>query len=215
MKIRWIGHSCFLITGSDGVKILTDPFDESVPYPFPQEPVDIVTVSHDHFDHAAVGRVQGNPEVVRGVGEHTAKGIAFRGIPSFHDTEGGRKRGRNTIFKFALDGIALAHCGDLGHVITAEQQRPLEDVQVILIPVGGFYTIGPKEAMETIRLLPNLRIIIPMHFKTEAVKDWPIEPVDEFLKVVDLPVKRLDVSEVEISPGDLPEKKEVWVLNYG
>ncbi|MCD6321324.1 MBL fold metallo-hydrolase [Candidatus Bipolaricaulota bacterium] len=215
MKIRWIGHSCFLITGSNGVKILTDPFDESVPYPFPQEPVDIVTVSHDHFDHAAVGRVQGNPEVVRGVGEHTAKGIAFRGIPSFHDTEGGRKRGRNTIFKFALDGITLAHCGDLGHVITAEQQRPLEDVQVILIPVGGFYTIGPKEAMETIRLLPNLRIVIPMHFKTEAVKDWPIEPVDEFLKVVDLPVKRLDVSEVEISPGDLPEKKEVWVLRYG
>ena len=113
-----------------------------------------------------------------------------------------------------VDGITLAHFGDLGHVISAEQQRPLEDVEVALIPVGGYYTIGPKEALETIKLLPNLKLIVPMHFKTELVKDWPIEPVDEFLSLVELPVKRLDTSEVEIVKGKLPEAKEVWVLKY-
>lgn len=214
MKIKWIGHACFLIRAADGISILTDPFDETVPYRFPDEEVDIVTSSHDHFDHAAVGRVRGSPTVIRGVGEHTAKGITFRGIPSFHDQEGGRQRGRNTIFKFAVDGIVLAHFGDLGHVISAEQQRPLQDVEVAMIPVGGYYTIGPKEALETIRLLPNLKIVIPMHFRTEAVKDWPIGPVEEFLSLVDLPVKRIGSSEVELTEAKLPARREVWVLEH-
>jgi len=83
-----------------------------------------------------------------------------------------------------------------------------------LLPVGGFYTIGPKEAVEVIRMLPGLKLIIPMHFKTELIKDWPIKPVDDFLAEVGLPVKRIEDSEVELTRENLPEKKEVWVLRH-
>lgn len=214
MKIRWIGHSCFRIVAQDGTVILTDPFDESVPYKFPEEPADIVTVSHDHFDHNAVSRVRGSPEVVRGVGEHTAQGITFRGIPAYHDQKGGRERGHIVIFRFRADGIILAHLGDLGHTLTAEQQRPLGEVEVAFLPVGGYYTIGPREAPEVIRSLPGLRVVIPMHFRTEVISDWPIKPVDDFLAEVDLPVRRLEGLEVEITREDLPERKEVWVLRH-
>lgn len=214
MKLQWIGHACFRIETSDGTVLIIDPYDESVPYKAPEGPADIVLSTHDHFDHNAVDRVQGNPQVIRGVGEWEVKGIKIRGIPAYHDEKGGKDRGRNTIFRIAADGLVLAHFGDLGHVITAEQQRPLEDTEVALIPVGGYYTIGPKEALETIKLLPNLRVIVPMHYKTELVKDWPIEPVDEFLKLVDFPVKRVGSSEVEITSGALPERKEVWVLEH-
>ncbi len=214
LEIKWYGHSCFLITTSAGVKILTDPYDESVPYKFPEEPVDIVTVSHEHFDHNAVDRVAGSPVVIRGLGEREVKGIRFRGIGSFHDQHGGRDRGRNTIFRIEADGIVLAHFGDLGHVLNAEQQRPLQDVQVILTPVGGHFTVGPKEVSEIIGMLPSLRVVIPMHFKTELISDWPIVPLEDFLSEVDLPVRRIGSSSVKLTPEDLPQGKEVWVLEY-
>jgi L-ascorbate metabolism protein UlaG (beta-lactamase superfamily) len=214
LKLKWIGHACFLIQASDGTVILTDPFDESVPYPFPEQEVHIVTVSHDHFDHSAVDRVRGNPEVVRGLGQHSVRGISFWGVPSFHDQKGGRDRGRNVIFRFQVDGITLAHFGDLGHVLNAEQQKPLAEVEVALLPVGGHFTIGPHEAWEVVRMLPNLRVVIPMHVKTELIKDWPIAPVDDFLAEVKIPVRKLETSEVELKPETLPKEKEVWVLSH-
>jgi len=214
LKIQWIGHACFRIVAQGGTVILTDPFDESVPYKFPEEPADIVTVSHEHFDHNAVGRVKGDPETVRGLGEHTVRGITFWGIPSYHDQKGGRERGRNVIFCFQVDGITFAHFGDLGHALSAEQQKPLSEVEVALLPVGGHFTIGPKEAADVIRMLPKLKVVIPMHVKTEVIKDWPLAPVDKFLAEVDLPVKRFDASEVEIEKESLPKEKEVWVLRH-
>lgn len=214
MKLQWIGHACFRIEAGDGTVLIIDPYDESVPYKAPEGPADVVLSTHDHFDHNAVGRVKGNPRVIRGVGEWEVKGIKIRGIPAYHDEKGGKDRGRITIYRIAVDGVVLAHFGDLGHVITAEQQRPLEDTEVALIPVGGYYTIGPKEALETIRLLPNLKVIVPMHYKTEKVRDWPIGPVEEFLELVEFPVRKLGSSEVEITKEGLPEKKEVWVLEH-
>ncbi|MGB9758013.1 MAG: MBL fold metallo-hydrolase [Candidatus Bipolaricaulaceae bacterium] len=213
MKILWYGHACFRITAQDGTTIVTDPYDESVPYKAPEGPAHIVTVSHEHFDHNAVGRVKGNPEVVRGVGEWTIRGIHIRGISSFHDPKGGKERGRNTIFKYVVDGITLAHLGDLGHTLTAEQLRPLEDVQVLMIPVGGFYTIGPKEAKEVVQGLSGVRVVIPMHYRTELVKDWPIRPVQEFLEAVDLTVREFK-GEAELTAQNLPKEREVWILPH-
>ncbi len=213
VKILWYGHACFRITAQDGTTIVTDPYDESVPYKAPEGPAHIVTVSHEHFDHNAVGRVKGNPEVVRGVGEWTIRGIHIRGISSFHDPKGGKERGRNTIFKFVVDGLTLAHLGDLGHTLTAEQLRPLEDVQVLMIPVGGFYTIGPKEAKEVVQGLSGVRVVIPMHYRTEAVKDWPIRPVEEFLEAVDLTVREFK-GEAELAARNLPKEREVWILPH-
>ncbi len=213
MKILWYGHACFRITTAEGTVIITDPYDESVPYKPPEGPAHIVTVSHDHFDHNAVARVKGNPEVVRGVGEWTVRGVSIRGISSFHDPKGGKERGRNTIFKLVVDGVVLAHLGDLGHPLTAEQLKPLEDVQVVMIPVGGFYTIGPREAKEVVQALPALRVVIPMHYRTEAVKDWPIRPVQEFLEAVDLRVQEFK-GEAELTASHLPKTKEVWLFSY-
>jgi L-ascorbate metabolism protein UlaG (beta-lactamase superfamily) len=214
LKLKWIGHSCFRIEASDGTVIITDPYEEKIPYKAPPGPAHVVTVSHDHFDHNAVERVKGEPEVVRGIGERTVRGISFRGISAFHDQKGGRDRGQDVIFRFTVDGVTVAHFGDLGHTLNAEQLRPLQDVEVALLPVGGHFTVGAKEASEVVRSLPRLRVVIPMHYRTEAVKDWPIRPVDEFLDEVGLPAKRLQTSEVKISPDVLPPKKEVWVLDY-
>lgn len=214
MKLKWIGHACFRIEAGDGTVIITDPYEEKVPYKAPAGPAHIVTVSHDHFDHNAVGRVEGSPEVVRGIGEKTVRGIAFRGISAFHDQKGGRDRGQDVIFRFTVDEVTLAHFGDLGHTLNAEQLRPLQDVEVALLPVGGHFTIGAREASEVVRSLPRLRVVIPMHYRTDAVKDWPIRPVDEFLDEVGIPAKRIRKSEVKITPDVLPPKKEVWVLDY-
>ncbi|MCS7216494.1 MAG: MBL fold metallo-hydrolase [Candidatus Bipolaricaulota bacterium] len=213
MKILWYGHACFRITSADGTVIVTDPYDASVPYKAPEGPAHIVTVSHDHFDHNAVDRVKGSPEVLRGVGEWTIRGVQIRGIAAYHDPKGGKERGRNVIFKLVVDRVVLAHFGDLGHPLTAEQLKPLEDVQVALLPVGGFYTVGPKEAKEVVQALPNVRVVIPMHYRTEAVKDWPIRPVQEFLEAVDLTVREFK-GEAEVTAANLPKAKEVWILSY-
>lgn len=213
VKIMWYGHSCFRITAADGTVIITDPYGEDVAYKSPEGPAHIVTVSHEHFDHNAVARVKGNPEVLRGVGEWTIRGIAVRGIPSFHDPKGGKERGRNTIFKLTVDGVHLAHLGDLGHTLTAEQLKPLEDLEVLMIPVGGFYTIGPREAKEVVAALPQVKVVIPMHYRTDVVKDWPIRPVQEFLETVDLKVQEFK-GEAELSSSQLPKSKEVWLLSY-
>ncbi len=213
MKIKWIGHSCFLIE-DDGVRIITDPYNEQIPYRPPDYLADIVTVSHEHFDHNAVDRVKGNPEVIRGVGKHTAHGITFTGIKSYHDEENGKKRGENTIFKFTVAGITLAHFGDLGQRLTADQAAALTDVEVAFIPVGGFFTIGPDEAVEIANRFSNLKVLFPMHYKTDILgDDFPIAPVANFLRRMHN-VKKIGGSEVTLTRANLPTTQEVWILDY-
>jgi L-ascorbate metabolism protein UlaG (beta-lactamase superfamily) len=213
MKIKWLGHACFLIEGEKG-RLVTDPYNEAIPYRPPDCIADVITVSHDHFDHNAVGRVKGNPTVVRGEGAHSASGIRFQGILSFHDESGGTKRGGNTIFTFEMEGLKLAHLGDLGDTLTEEQTAALSDVEVVFIPVGGHYTIGADEAAALIKRLPNLKVVIPMHFKTDRLgDDFPIAPVDDFARKVQN-VKTIGSSEVALSRQSLPTQQEVWILDY-
>jgi L-ascorbate metabolism protein UlaG (beta-lactamase superfamily) len=212
MNIAWIGHACFLIEAREG-RILTDPFGVDVPYDFPDLVADVVTVSHDHFDHNAVDRVGGNPAVVKGTGEHTANGISFSGIAAVHDPEGGAKRGKNTLFVFTLEGIPVAHLGDLGTVLDATQTRALNDVEVLFIPVGGCYTIGAQQATKVVRGLPNVKVVIPMHFKTDRTTDWPIDSVDEFERTMDN-AQHLGSCQAVVVKKELPESTEVWILDY-
>lgn len=213
MKITWIGHSCFLIAGTD-VTVITDPYDEHIPYKAPSFPANVVTVSHEHFDHNATGRVLGFPEIVRGPGEHTAHGIKFTGISTFHDEEQGKKRGENTIFTFAIDGITLAHFGDLGHMLSEEQLARLGGVQVAMIPVGGYFTIDADRAAEIVAKLPQVRVIIPMHYKTEILgDDFPIDPVDKFTRLMQNIVE-IGSAEVTLTQDGLPAHPEVWILHY-
>jgi L-ascorbate metabolism protein UlaG (beta-lactamase superfamily) len=213
MRIKWIGHACFLIEAEEG-RVLTDPYCEKVPYRPPDFPADVVTVSHEHSDHNAVSRVMGTPSVVRGTGVHEAHGIVFRGVESFHDDQKGGKRGKNTIFTFDMERIHLAHLGDLGEALTPPQAAALAEVEVVFLPVGGFYTIGAEEAAALVKSLPRVRVALPMHFKTDRLPaEFPIAPVDNFARRMQN-VRRIGSSEVTLTRATLPASQEVWILEY-
>ena len=211
MKIKLLGHSAFLITSDKGVKIITDPYEAGPGWAYGAitESADIVTVSHDHFDHGNVAAVRGNPEVVRRAGRSTAKGMEIKGIASYHDEAKGRLRGNNTIFCFDVDGIRVCHLGDLGHLLDDRQVKEIGSVDILLIPVGGYFTIDAKAATQVCNQLKP-RVIIPMHYRTE--KGLPeIAGVDEFLRGK-ANVRRLDASEVEFKRGELPATSQIMVL---
>jgi len=209
MKLKWLGHSAFEITSDAGIKLITDPYatDDRLSYGEIKESADIVTVSHDHFDHNNVSAVRGNPEIVRGTTE--IKGIKFRGIPTYHDEAKGQQRGKNTIFCFEVDGAKVCHLGDLGHTLGDKQIAELGEVDILLIPVGGFYTINAMAASQICDQLKP-RVIIPMHYKTNKC-GLPISGVDEFLQGKKN-VSRLDASEAELKPGKLPADTQIIVL---
>lgn len=212
MRITWIGHACFLIDAKE-VRIVTDPFAEEVPYAFPETPVDLVTVSHDHFDHNAVHRVPGDHATIQTPGSFDVLGLRVRGIPSFHDACGGKERGPNTVYAMTLEGIGIAHLGDLGTPLDEGQRDALSDVEILLIPVGGTFTIDAAQAAEVVRCLPAVRIVIPMHFRTDRIADWPIAPVEEFASLMDN-VRQIGASTVEVTRTSMPERREVWILDH-
>jgi len=172
-----------------------------------QESADIVTVSHDHFDHNNVAAVRGNPEVVRGAAK--VKGIEFKGIPSYHDEAKGQQRGENTILCFEVDGIRICHLGDIGHPLSDKQVAEVGKVDILVVPVGGYYTVDAKVASQICDAL-SPKVIIPMHFKTEK-NDFPITGVDEFLRGKG-GISRLGTSEAEFKQGELPTTTQIIVL---
>ena len=209
MKIKWLGHAAFLITSEAGTKIITDPYTptEELSYGEIKESADIVTVSHTHSDHGNVASVRGNPRIVKGTAE--VKGIKFKGIAVHHDEAQGKKRGSNTVFCFEVDGIKLCHLGDLGHQLTDKQVAEIGKVDILLVPVGGFYTIDATVATRVCDQLKP-RVIIPMHFKNDKC-DYPISGVEEFLRGKK-DIRRLEASEVEFKTGKLPTNTQIIVL---
>jgi len=209
MKVKWLGHASFLITSDSGTKIVTDPYAAGggIKYGEIKESADIVTVSHEHFDHNNVASVGGNPAVVKGDAE--AKGIKFEGIATYHDTSEGKERGNNTIICFEVDGIRVCHLGDLGHPLSDKQVAEAGKVDIVLAPVGGFFTIDAKVASEVCSKL-NPRVVIPMHFKNDKL-DFPISGVDDFLQGKE-EVSKLESSEAEFKAGQLPAATQIVVL---
>lgn len=211
MKIKWLGHSCFLFTADNGVTVLTDPFDSSVGYAVPNVAADIVSTSHDHFDHNYIQAVQGDFFHVNKSGCFVHKGIDITGVATFHDEQEGAQRGKNIVYKFIVDGIHICHCGDLGHLLTLEQLKKIGHVDILLIPVGGFYTIGPDQAVEVVKMLQP-SVIIPMHFKT-APTQLPIEGVENFLGKMGAG-QRVGKQEIEYSKESIVAVSGVVVLDY-
>lgn len=179
MKIKYLGHSSFLLTDSKGRKVLMDPFDSSVGYDLYQDEADIVTISHQHFDHNYTEGVKGSPEIIDKIGFFQPKDINIVGLPSYHDKMKGVKRGNNIIFITQMDGYRICHLGDLGHELSDGDLDKIGHVDVLMIPVGGNYTIDGKEASNIAKLI-NSHIILPMHYKTSIVK-IPISGVEEFV----------------------------------
>lgn len=210
MNIKWLGHACFKLTSEKGTVIVTDPFDESVGYPMPNVKADIVTSSHSHFDHNYFKAVKGNFDIVDTVGEHNIKGINIKGVNTFHDDEHGAKRGKNIVFVFDIDGIRVCHMGDLGHVLTEKQVEEIGPVDVLLIPVGGYYTIDAKQAVEVMNQLKP-KITIPMHYKTEFI-NFPIDTADNFLDMTG--GKKILSTEMDVKKEDLEGEPRVVALNY-
>lgn len=207
MKITWLGHACFLIETVDGIKILTDPFDNQLRYPEPRVFPQIVTVSHQHFDHCAVNVVGGKPRVVQTEGRHLLPGVVIIGIHSFHDSSRGALRGENLIFIIEAEGLRICHLGDLGHMLEKTLAEKIGNIDVLMIPVGGFYTINASEAKKvTVQINPLY--VVPMHYKTKYL-DFPISPVEDFLNDYPDYVKQ---SELEITAGWLASKQQVVLL---
>lgn len=211
MFIRWLGHSCFLLTSASGIRILTDPFNDQVGYPVPSVEADIVTTSHGHYDHNYIQAVKGRFTHLKEPGRYEVSGVGITGVFTFHDEAGGNKRGNNVVYLFDMDGIRVCHCGDLGHVPTAEQAREIGRVDVLLIPVGGTYTVDAAQAWETVQLLKPT-VIIPMHYKTGWLK-FPIDTVEPFVDQAGGAEKAAGPT-VEITPENLPQQPRVLVLQF-
>jgi len=211
MKVKWLGHACFLLVSEEGLRIITDPYavDQNLSYSPIREIADIVVVSHDHDDHNNVSAVQGKPEVLKGSGLRTARGVQFRGVATYHDTTQGKQRGTNTVFCFSLDGIKLCHLGDLGHLLSQAQVDEVGTVDILFIPVGGFYTIDAAGASQVCDQLKP-KVVIPMHFRTPQCT-YPIAGVDNFLRGKKN-VKRADSREIELRSEELPTSTEIVIL---
>lgn len=204
MLITWLGHSCFKLqdkTGTEGITVVTDPFDKKVGLKVPNFEADIVTVSHDHYDHNNVSSLRGNPFVINCAGEYDVKGISVDGIESYHDEKEGAEQGDNVIYRINIDNISVVHLGDLGHVLDSKNLGKIEGADILLIPVGGKYTIDAKQAVEVIsRIEP--RMVIPMHYKTPGSK-VDVDGVDKFVK--ELGIKPTYEDKLKISKKDLPQ----------
>ncbi len=211
MKLKWLGHACFLLTSADGVQVLLDPFNEQVGYPLPEVEADIVTISHGHGDHSHTAAVKGDFLVVEQPGRVAVRGVEISGIVSYHDRDFGSLRGKNIVFTFRLDGLAVCHLGDLGHLLSRSHLEQIGDVDLLLVPVGGRYTIGAAEALEVVRQI-GPAVTIPMHFKT-AVGGAALDPVDRFLELAG-GGSRPGKCELDFDRDSLGDHAGVVVLEY-
>jgi len=208
MKIRWRGHASFVIQAA-GKQIITDPFNSKLGYPLKPITADLVTVSHDHWDHNAVETISGSPRIIRGTGTHEIDGVTVKGIPCFHDQNQGRDRGMNTIFKITAEGITLVHLGDLGHPLTAGQIQDIGENDILCIPVGGIFTIDAAAAIKTVQAL-RPKIVIPMHFSTPHLS-FELAPLEQFTTHFDHVIKK---PALEVTAEDLGAEMKVIVLDY-
>ena len=182
MQIEYFGHACFRITTESGIKIVTDPYTK-IGYELPKGlTADVVTVSHGHFDHNYVEGILGDFEVVSKLEKKVFGDVSIEGISTFHDLVDGKLRGKNTVYKITADGLTVCHLGDIGEPCNKERAKQIGKVDVLLIPIGGNYTIDAKTAWEYVRAIaPNT--VIPMHFQAFGCA-IDIAPEYDFLRGV-------------------------------
>ena len=212
MLIRHIGHAEFAIETESGFRIVTDPYDESCGYPVRQEAADAVLVSHQHHDHNAVENVAGMPQVIDRAGSFTlASDVRITAVKAFHDDRQGEKRGENLLFLLETEGLRVVHLGDLGHLLTEQQISVLRRPDVLLLPVGGFFTIDAKQARLVAEQL-EARILVPMHYKTEYTATWPISGPDDFLNLFDGEEIQRGGEALRVTEGDVKCHKHIILL---
>jgi L-ascorbate metabolism protein UlaG (beta-lactamase superfamily) len=211
MRVQWFGQAAFLLVSDSGLRVITDPYDPAIGYREIGEAAEVVTISHEHRDHNYVKNLTGNPAIVKGAGIHETNGVQFKGIATSHDRNQGKERGSNTVFCFSIDGVRVCHMGDLGHIPGKQEIEAIGRVDLLLIPVGGFFTIDDSEASEIVQAL-HPGIVMPMHYRTEK-SGQHLAPVDKFLAGKDN-VVRPTGPWFEIKPAELPQPTEIVVLPH-
>ncbi|OPY80644.1 MAG: metal-dependent hydrolase [Syntrophorhabdus sp. PtaU1.Bin153] len=214
MKIKWYGHAAFKVTTDGGVRVIVDPYESgafggALSYGKIAEEADIVLTSHDHEDHNYTKDIKGGYRRLKEEGVYEERGVRIEGIGCYHDAAEGKERGNNLIFVIEAEGIKLVHMGDLGHMLGPDIRKKIGRVDVLLVPVGGFYTIDPEEAT---RVVADIRpqVTVPMHYRTARCA-FPIEGVEAFTKGKEK-VRTLSGSEIEIRAESLPTEPEIIVL---
>lgn len=211
MLISYHGHSEFYLEGADGFALLTDPYDGHVGYPMKTWRADAVTVSHSHADHNYTAKAAGAPALIDSQGIWLpAPDVRVTAVPSFHDDAQGTKRGMNLLMKIEMEGLSIVHLGDLGTPLTPEQVQSLGKVDILLIPVGGYYTIDAQTARGVVSAL-RPAVVIPMHYRTAVNAGWPIADEKEFLRLMGAEdVEKLPL--LRVTKGDLSQQPPVAVL---
>jgi len=208
MKIAWYGQSCFKLLvktkNSDKITIITDPFSKEIGLNPPRGNADIVLISHGHNDHNNIKAIAGQPIVIEGVGEYDIKGIFIRGIHSFHDDSQGKERGFNTIYVIEAEDMKVCHLGDLGQKELFDNQiDDIGDVDILMVPVGGVYTINGNEAVKIINQIEP-GIVIPMHYKIPNLK-IKLNGLDKFLE--EIGERKETAEELSVQKKDLTEEE--------
>ncbi len=213
MEITYIGHSSFKIKGKT-LSLVIDPYNPKIGYKFPKQEADMVLVTHDHFDHNYVEGVSNYRLLIENPGEYEASDVFVTGIQVFHDENSGADRGTDTIYMIEIDGFTILHLGDLGHELSAETLEKLLDIDVLMIPVGGKYTIDAEVAAKVISSIEP-SYVIPMHYKTATLIDMTdLDDVGKFLDEMGVDennVRKEDKLKIT-SKSDVPEDTQIIIL---
>ncbi len=213
MLIEYVGHSCFYLTTKAGVRIIIDPYDNSIGLAAVDKQADIALISHHHFDHGYLGGVHGDFVTVDAPGEYEICGVTLKGVPLFHDEIQGKERGEVVAFTLETDGMRILHMGDVGEIPSQHFFEQAGKIDILMIPVGGVYTVDARQAIDIMeRLNPN--ITIPMHYKTTHLT-LPIAPVNEFVmlaKETGYDISRLGESKFEITADNLKKRDRVLLM---
>lgn len=210
MKIKWYGQSLFRLTTKfqkdEKVALVIDPFDKKLGLNVPKLKADILLISHDHYDHSNIKSISGDFFLIDSPGEYEIKGVRIKGIPAFHDNVSGKERGKITIFIMEIEGVKLCFLSDLGQKKLTEQQlEEIGEVNILMVPVGGKYTIEAKEASSIVNQIEP-QIVIPMHYKIPKLKE-KLDKVDDFLKVTGTKNPEC-LSALTIRKKDIPKPEE-------
>lgn len=210
MMITYLGHSSFKIKTTTAT-VVTDPFDSSIGLKFPKQEADIVTISHEHNDHSNKKGIKNKDcFFIEAPGEYEIKEVLMRGISTFHDNENGEKRGKNTIYLIQAEGLSICHLGDLGHELSDKVIKEIDMTDVLMIPVGGIYTIDPVVAAKICKKIEP-SIILPMHYKKDGLSETfaDLASLSDFCEKLGLEAQTEE--KLNVREGTLPE--EMTVIN--
>jgi L-ascorbate metabolism protein UlaG (beta-lactamase superfamily) len=213
MEIKYLGHASFLIK-TKTAKIVTDPYDVSIGMRFPKVSAEIVTISHQHNDHNRFDLVEGEKVVFDFPGEYERLGVRLTGYETYHDKNKGKERGLNIMFKIEAEDITLLHCGDLGEVLKDDYLEKIGDIDILMIPVGGFYTIDADEAVEMVKKIEP-SIVIPMHYNHPKLNQeifGRLTSIDTFLKKMGVETLT-PIDKLAVKKEDLVEEMKVVVFS--